>query len=240
MRRRLAALTLACAALLAAVAPATAAARKPFWLRGVTITEYYPAPEEWFVGRPVSAPGLSGLHRIDWLYSGSGIAMEGDGLGLDGKRYHLDSVGSGGWVNAAGRRTRPGRHGWSAGDPFWRAGGYWKNRKGAVTFPLSDGGWSHGKGRRYVTPPRGIAFGAGPSLQLRYWKSLATDPRVIPRGSRVFIPAYKKQTGGWFRAEDTGGAIIGKHVDVYRSPPLVGPEGAGFLTRQRVYVVPPK
>lgn len=60
---------------------------------------------------------------------------------------------------------------------------------------------------------------------------------MIPRGSRVFIPAYcATPAHGWFRALDTGGAIIGFHLDVYRSPPrtLV----LRSLRRQRIYVVP--
>src|SRR5207302_79143 len=160
-----------------------AAARKshkPFWLKRVTVSEYFPVPEEWFIGKRVTAPGLTGAHRIDWLYSGSGLAMEGDGVGLDGKRYHIDSVGSGGWVTADGRRTRAGRNGWSSGRPFWRRGAYWRNKHGSVTFPLSAGGWSRGAGQEYVQPPRGIAFAAGPSAPLVYWQSIATDPSVIP------------------------------------------------------------
>src|SRR5438105_4701646 len=39
------------------------------WIGRMTITEYWPAPESWFVGAPVAAPGLTGEHRIDWLYS---------------------------------------------------------------------------------------------------------------------------------------------------------------------------
>src|SRR3984957_21345838 len=42
------------------------------WLRGVTVTEYWPAPESWFVGKLVNAPGLPGRHRVDWLYSATG------------------------------------------------------------------------------------------------------------------------------------------------------------------------
>jgi hypothetical protein len=53
-------------------------AKSPFpiskarWLGTVQITEYYPAPERWFVGRKVAAPGLAGKHRVDWLYSSAG------------------------------------------------------------------------------------------------------------------------------------------------------------------------
>jgi 3D (Asp-Asp-Asp) domain-containing protein len=46
--------------------------------------------------------------------------------------------------------------------------------------------------------------------------SLAVDPSVIPLRSRVqipdLVPPWDKQV---FVADDTGGAIKGKHVDVY-------------------------
>lgn len=38
---------------------------------------------------------------------------------------------------------------------------------------------------------------------------IATDPNVIPLGTRVFIPGY-----GYAIAEDTGGAIVGHKIDV--------------------------
>lgn len=41
--------------------------------------------------------------------------------------------------------------------------------------------------------------------------SIAVDPSVIPYGSYVWLDAMKR----WFRADDTGGAIIGRHIDVY-------------------------
>jgi 3D (Asp-Asp-Asp) domain-containing protein len=41
--------------------------------------------------------------------------------------------------------------------------------------------------------------------------SIAVDPGVIPLGSYVWLGAL----GHWFRADDTGGAIKGMHVDVY-------------------------
>ena len=81
-------------------------------------------------------------------------------------------------------------------------------------------------------------FGAGRSRQLPFWHAVATDPRVIPHGSRVFLRAYcDTPAHGWFRALDTGGAIIGFHVDVYRPPPssLV----LHSLRGQRMYVAPP-
>jgi 3D (Asp-Asp-Asp) domain-containing protein len=208
------------------------------WLTAVTITEYWPAPEAWFVGKPVSVPGLSGKHRIDWLYSATGVSMQGDGLGLDGQMYHINSLGSGGWVTASGAPTDPS-DGWAGGSPYWRAGGYWATSSGAVTFPLASGGWSAGVGRRYVSLP-GVTFAPGPSLPLSFYRSIAVDPRLIPLGSRVYVPAYRNDGyGGWFVAQDTGGAITGHHIDVYRSPPSSPNDSGQYLTGQRILVLAP-
>ena len=230
-------------ALAAMSAPAAVAGvvAHPRWLAGVEITEYFPVPERWFVGKRVRAPGLSGLHRIDWLYSARGLSMEGDGIGLNGRRYHIDGLGTPGWVNARGRATRPTRVAgrWSNGRPFWRAGGFWLNALERPTFQLADGTWYDGDGVRFVRPPKGISFESGPSRPLRFWRSVAVDPDVIPLGSRIYVPAYRHvRGGGWFRAEDVGGAIIGRHLDVFRPPPRT-PGGGQFLRDQRVYVIPP-
>ncbi len=208
------------------------------WLGHVTITEYWAAPESWFAGRLVSAPGLSGKHRIDWLYSATGVSMEGDGIGLDGRTYHIDAPGRGGWVTASGQATRPSDD-WLAGAPYWRAGGFWRNAAGGVTFPLGSGGWAAGRGRRYV-PLSDVSFAAGAALPLRFLQSIAVDPRVIPLGSRVYVPAYRGDGhGGWFVAQDTGGAIFGHHIDVYRRPPASPARSGQYLTGARVYVIKP-
>jgi 3D (Asp-Asp-Asp) domain-containing protein len=211
-----------------------AALAKPTWLTSVYITEYYPVPESWFRGRRLVAPGLQEPHRVDWLYSAVGVTMQGTGIGLDGRFYHVERLGLGGWVDRLGRPA-------SIGAPiFWRAGGFWRNARGAVTFPLETGGWSNGAGTRYL-PLRGVSFALGhgrPGLQ--YYRSIAVDPRLIPMGSRVYVPAYHGKGGGWFVAQDTGGAIIGRHIDVYRSPPnLAKGEHAQSLVNQRILVVPP-
>jgi 3D (Asp-Asp-Asp) domain-containing protein len=165
--------------------------------------------------------------------------MEGDGVALGGRRMHIANLGEAGWVNGAGRATVPPRCGirWSRGAPVWRAGG-WRNREGAVTYPLRFGGWSNGTGH-WVGDYGGATFASGPSLPLRYYHSLAVDPKLIPHGSRIYIPAYRGINGGWFVAQDTGGAIIGRHLDVYR-PPTVRPFGGGrLLLHEYVYVIPP-
>jgi 3D (Asp-Asp-Asp) domain-containing protein len=221
------------------IPPAPSKRAKGRWLKNFEITEYWPAPESWFIGKPVSAPGLAGRHRIDWLYSATGVSMQGEGIGLDGRMYHIASLGDAGWVTVDGASTAAAS-GFTGGAPYWRAGAYWRNRKGGVTFPLQAGGWSAGTGRTYV-PLDGVSFAVGPSLSLSYYQSMAVDPRVIPLGSRVYIPSYKHDGhGGWFVAQDTGGAIGGRHVDVYRPPPST-PNGSGrLLTGQRVYVIRPK
>jgi hypothetical protein len=215
---------------LAAAAAAPRRITRPTWVSRVTITEYYPAPERWFVGRRIRVAGLPTPHRIDWLFSARGVTMEGDGIGLDGRRYHVDNVGRGGWVDLLGRPSLIG----GSRPVFWRAGGFWRNARNQLTFPLEMGGWSNGTGARYVPLP-GVSFGPGPSLPLRYYRSLAVDPRLIPMGSRVYIPAYKR----WFLAQDTGGAILGTHVDVYRPPPSSSDDVGRYLRNQRILVIPP-
>jgi hypothetical protein len=198
------------------------------WLGGFELTEYYPALESWFRGALVPTPGLGSQHRIDWLYSAHGLSMEGDGVGLDGQAYHIQDVGAGGWLDQGGA-------------PVWRTGGYWNAPSGALTFPLSDGGWSNGPGTRYVPPPSGISFAPGPSRNLAYLRSVAVDPSLIPLGSHIFIPAYQSINGGWFEADDTGGAINGRHIDVFRPPPADpnAGDGLGLATNQTVYILPP-
>ncbi len=44
-----------------------------------------------------------------------------------------------------------------------------------------------------------------------YWGVIAVDPSVIPYGSLVYIPCFDK----YFLAEDCGGAIIGKRIDIF-------------------------
>jgi 3D (Asp-Asp-Asp) domain-containing protein len=224
-----------------AAAPAPAPAhpiRHHQWLTGVTITEYYPAPERWFVGRRIRVPGLRGTYAADWLYSARGLAMEGSGIDRHGRPVHIAELGSTGWVNAAGHPTVPVCLGkWSDGFPVWLIGG-WRNRRGQVTFPLASGGWMNGRGVR-TRAYGGVTFAAGSSNPLRYYHSIAVDPRLIPLGSRVYVPAYRHNGGGWFVANDTGGAIKGRHIDVYRPPPVSPTDLGRYLTRQRILVIPP-
>ena len=43
------------------------------------------------------------------------------------------------------------------------------------------------------------------------WGTIAVDPKVIPYGTKVYIPQFNKT----FRAEDCGGAIKGNKIDIF-------------------------
>jgi 3D (Asp-Asp-Asp) domain-containing protein len=181
---------------------------RPRWLSHAYVTEYFPVREAWFTGRLVAANGIGGRHRYDWLYGAHGVAMNGEGLGRDGRYYRFAGPYDDGWVNAAGRST----------------------------FGCWTGHWSAGLPARVAEPAR-ARFSAGRST-FPFWKTVAVDRRLVPYGSRVFIPAYcRTPAHGWFTALDTGAAIVGAHFDVYRAPPKL------LVLRsfhdQKVYVVPP-
>lgn len=207
-------------------------------IMNVLATEYYSVPERWFAGKKVRAPGLQGHYRVDWLYSAKGVSMQGDGIADDGRHYHLCDGFKTGWVQKNGKPTKAAQ-GFKQGSPFWRAGYYWLNRRGQVTFPLKRG-WHDGLGRKFIPIPSTTRFCPGSSRKLVPYQTLAVDPKVIPLGSRVFISHYR-QAGlgnGWFVARDTGGAIKGKRVDVYVKPP-VKPFGPANKHRLSIRVVPP-
>jgi 3D (Asp-Asp-Asp) domain-containing protein len=165
--------------------------------------------------------------------------MEGSGVDRFGRPARIAELGSTGWVNAAGRPTVPVCLGkWSNGFPVWLIGG-WRNARGGVTFPLASGGWSNGPGAR-TFPYGGVTFAPEPATPLVYYHSIAVDPRLIPLGSHVYVPAYRQLGGGWFIAQDTGGAIKGHHIDVYRPPPPTPADLGRYMKGQRILVIPPK
>jgi len=55
----------------------------------------------------------------------------------------------------------------------------------------------------------------------------------------VFVPRYRdRRGGGCMKAQDVGGAIIGKHIDVYRRAPD-HPDGSSAYRDEAIYFVPP-
>ncbi|CAB4879229.1 MAG: hypothetical protein F2799_06195 [Actinobacteria bacterium] len=229
---------LAVSATVMTLTPATSAASqfplaRSAWLDGFTLTEYWPAPERWFRGAKVVAPGLTKAYPVDFLYSAMGVAMEGDGVGVDGSRVHLAS-GLTGYVNAKGVK---------GGTPYWANEMFWLNSSGLLTFPLQAGGWSNGAWASSKPTNKVNAklarFEPGPSLgasgaPLRSLASVAVDPKVIAYRSAVYLSAYDR----WFCAADTGGAIVGRHLDVFRDAPTVRAGGTTRLS-QRIRVLIP-
>lgn len=207
---------------------------RPMWLDRWLLTEYWSSPERWFRGKKIYAPGLTKPHRIDFLYSATGVVMEGEGTAEDGTRIHMRVLPAG-YVNRKAQRA--------VAPPAWATEYYWLNPAGEITFPLEAGGWSNGasadpKGRTKVGPVRTV-FAVGESagasgLPVRGWRTIAVDPKVVAYRSVVWLPTYRR----WFCATDTGGAIRGRHFDVYRPAPAT--RAAGMTTPDtRIYVVPP-
>lgn len=62
--------------------------------------------------------------------------------------------------------------------------------------------------------------------------TIAVDPTVVPLGSKIFIPNV-----GWRAAEDTGGAIKGKRVDLYMGSGLTARNNAMRWGRRQIKVV---
>src|SRR5262249_23888641 len=138
-----------------------------------------------------------------------GLAMQGEGVGSDGRMYHFAGPYSLTWHNASGDPTLP--------------------------CPRVPGVWTNG---RPAWIERRARFAPGASRTLSYWHDIAVDPRLIPYGSSVFAPAYcDTPAHGWFIAADTGGAILGLHIDVFRAPPSQ-PWASRKLERQKIFVVP--
>lgn len=94
------------------------------------------------------------------------------------------------------------RCGASLGHPRW-------DSQGRVRFGDAVGDWGDGVRGLHLVP----------------YRSLATDPAVIPTGTAVFIPSARGvriQLGdreivhdGWFFAADVGGAIRRNHIDTF-------------------------
>jgi hypothetical protein len=137
--------------------------------------------------------------------------MQGEGVATDGRVYHFAGPYGSGWLNGAGRLTAP------------------------CTAP---GHWTNGRPAR-LAHPSWARYAPGHSRTLVPWKSVAVDRNVIPFGSRIFMLALcSTPARGWVVARDTGGAIGGAHIDLYRPPPAQ-PSGGMVLRGQSMLVVPP-
>ena len=144
---------------------------------------------------------------------------------------------AGGFTNGA-PYARPGGCTWWLLDPATGGPSLTTTDNLRPTFPNEDGTWQNppanqaaytvvcNKAAVLAGQPddpnyRGYPdlFGVGVGTPVTPWKSIATDLAVIPRGTTVYIDALKNTPSkGCFTADDTGGAIIGNHIDVLIPP----------------------
>ena len=221
-RMRRSALVALLSLLVVVALPGAASAKvlsKPTWLSKVAVTEYFPAPERWFVGAQVQTPGPR-PQEPDRLALLRARRLDG-GRGHRPRRpqvpHRLDRLERLDHRARAPRAVRPRRH---LRPVLARRRATGRTSSGAVTFPLDGGGWYAGEGKQLRRARATSPSPHGPSRPLRSYRSVAVDPALIPLGSLVYVPAYKPlNKDGWFRADDTGGAIKGRHIDVYRRPP---------------------
>jgi len=134
--------------------------------------------------------------------------------------------------------ARPGGCVWWALDPATGRPNPAATDRIRPTFPNEDGTWANPPANPSAYAPvcdrAAVAaggednkavrnypdtFGIGMGTQVTPWRSIATDRSVIPKGARIYIEALKDTPAkGCFSADDTGGAIIGKHIDVLIPP----------------------
>ena len=227
--------------------PPTGCARKPVehlittprWLGGFEITEYFSVPERWFVGRRVRAPGIpAAIASIGSTHpTASRCRATASASTAATTTSTPAAMPAGSTARAAARAPAPAR---AAGATACRAG---SRAVGATAAGRSRSRWKGAAGRTGTGGRQlsyaGVTFAPGSSQPLHPYRTVAVDPDLIPAGSRLYIPAYKSVNGGWFVATDTGGAIIGRHIDVYRPPTGSIDDGGRYLTHLRVYVQPP-
>jgi len=124
---------------------------------------------------------------------------------------YASAPGPAGYAKAGLTQSVPG----SRADPTWTAatmpGG------NANTFWITGYTWTGSRTRTGTVP---------------HWGTVAVDPQVIPLGSTVYIQGL-----GVFKAEDTGGYIVGRRVDVFVSTAAEAYQLTGY---RLVSFVPPQ
>ncbi|HZT07621.1 MAG TPA: 3D domain-containing protein [Chloroflexota bacterium] len=133
---------------------------------------------------------------------------------VSGPRFDQDGRD---WYQVTGF-TQAGTLGWSAGD--YLVAGPPAPANAQTTLQAAGTGVAAAGGQSFVatvtaytyqTPGNGAHGSLTRSGTLAHWGTVAVDPRVIPLGSRLLIDGYSDV----FTAEDTGGAVVGNHVEIF-------------------------
>jgi len=195
------------------------------WLTGYD-HEYWRSPESWFVGRMVKARGLPACTGSTGCTPHRGVSMEGTDR-LDGRQYHIQGSARG-WVtrwrlHLTGRRLVGRRSVLAA-----RAGTGVPRQGGDL--PLTPAAGPTGR------VPRTSRCAMSPSRRVPRCRCTTTSRSrstraLIPLGSRVYVPPTARTDMAAGYCQDTGGAITGHHIDVYRTPPA-SPLDTGGLPSQ--------
>jgi 3D (Asp-Asp-Asp) domain-containing protein len=152
------------------LSPLTLELKEAWYEDKFLITGYNVCMEGDFSGELVSANGLPDKHKKDFLFSATGVVMEGTGQATGGRYVQFVSMTTNWHRNAHGHPD-------------------------------------------YIADPTKVTFRYGDSVQGAYGPvvqgtSCAVDPNVIPPRSWVWI-----EDVGNRKADDTGSAIVGSHID---------------------------
>ena len=95
--------------------------------------------------------------------------------------------------------------------------------------PLGNARWRT-QGRVRFGVSRGVNGDGVRGYKLVPYRTIATDPAVVPTGSAVYLPSARGVEvriddqvvvhDGWFFAADVGGAIRGAHIDTFTGTTL--------------------
>jgi 3D (Asp-Asp-Asp) domain-containing protein len=170
--------------------PAEADERAGRSLGNFRVTFYFVAEERADGGWPLYAPACQEILAFTSREFHHQISLEGTGRLLDGRLLNFSERCGCAHAGHGGSRIC-----YEVVDPG--------------TFPWGKGGKLSGR-----------------DLPLRPFRSLAVDPALIPLGTVLYVPAWRG--GNWpdgtprdgcFRAEDSGAAVRGRHVDVFAGRP---------------------
>jgi 3D (Asp-Asp-Asp) domain-containing protein len=106
----------------------------------------------------------------------------------------------------------------SRGSIGWSAGRYLQSAGSAARDSSDDSSRSVQRGRKIrviATGYNGAEFGSKGIMRNGnrvHWGAVATDPRYIPLGTRMYISGFGNKI---FKAEDTGSAIKGYKIDIW-------------------------
>lgn len=140
---------------------------------------------------------LMGWNRISglWFYFNSSGYMVTGTQNINGKTYQFNNDGS-----------------YSREVPATKTSTYTTSTSNGKVKYYDKSGNYLGTGKKYISNASAYTGDTTTaSGQRPRWGTIAVDPKVIPLGSKVYVPYYDKV----FIANDTGGIIRGTMIDIF-------------------------